>query len=149
MEEDTHSKFIKIIRGISGTGKSTLAHKLAEENSVEYTTVVETDMWFERYTGWEFNSSELKNAHMWCQLTVEKAMREGNSVIVANTFCKKWEFSRYIELAFKYDMSYMVIKCVGEFDNIHNVPLKILEQQKRKWEDFPNEIIYDGGNNSL
>ena len=102
-------KELFLLRGLPGSGKSTLAESLASgAGSVHF----ETDMYFMKDGNYNFDASELKNAHNWCRNEVEYAMQFGyrgnpvNSplakIIVSNTFTQEWEMKPYFEMAEKY-----------------------------------------------
>lgn len=57
-----------IIRGIPGTGKSTLAHKLVCDG--EYRAFFEADQYFMTESGYDFDPSKLHAAHAFCRTRV-------------------------------------------------------------------------------
>lgn len=120
-----------IIRGIPGTGKSTLAKKLTEH-------VYEADQFFiNADTGaYEFNPEKLDEAHRYCQTSVISAMAKKLPVIaVANTFTRRWEIEPYYRMA--NAMNYTVIEITltnAPFNNIHNVPVGTIMNMLNRWE---------------
>ncbi len=122
-------KNLILVRGISGSGKSTFAKLICNQH-------VEADMFFELNGKYKFDPSKLKQAHEWCKNKAEGWMKNGYNVVVSNTFSQEWEMQPYFELAKKY--GYMVHTLIKENrhegKNIHNVPEEKLEQMKNRFE---------------
>lgn len=129
-----------LLRGPSGTGKSTIARHL---HGVEYQRSCrvrhfESDQFFvDEDTGkYHFNIAKLSAAHKWNQLQVERAMLHGSPlVIVSNTFIAHWEMERYLEFAEEYKYERRLIRTPGPWDaetlfrrNKHNVPMDVLKR---------------------
>ena len=92
-----------VIRGLAGSGKSTIAREL--ENIYPGSVCCSADQFFlNTGTGeYQFDRSQLVHAHKWCQSKAEEACRSRvNMVIVDNTNVKKWEMVPYFKLADKY-----------------------------------------------
>jgi predicted kinase len=125
-------KHLFLLRGLPGAGKSTLAKSIIGLH-------VEADMYFVDKDGnYNFDSTQLKNAHNWCRRKVEKWMTELNEprIIVSNTFTQEWEMKSYYELAEQYDykvFSIIVENRHGGF-NEHGVPQEALEKMKNRFE---------------
>lgn len=84
-----------IIRGASGSGKTTYAQWLQDEGRIyDYH---EADRYFQNPflgTPYKFDPSKLKDAHAWCQKCVENDMKLYRHVAVSNTFTKWWRNHR-------------------------------------------------------
>jgi predicted kinase len=125
-------KVLYIVRGLSGSGKTTLAHTLTHN-------VFSADDYFTTHAGdYNFNPSELGDAHEDCQFNVEEAMSVGEveSIAVANTFSQTWEAKPYFELAEKYSYSPFVVECQNAFKNVHEVPQETIESMRGRWEQL-------------
>lgn len=141
-----------LIRGLPGSGKSTLAHKLVGHYLSSHTPVThyEADMYFCHGTEgrYEFDPSQLGNAHKWCQQQAEEALADKawkeRVVIVSNTFTQLWEMEPYMKAAEKYGHDVHVIRCTGDFGSIHGVPEKTLERMRARFEPCLGEAYYDG-----
>lgn len=141
-----------IIRGLPGSGKTTLATELAERAFKEGTRmmVVEADQFFSSSNGhrevYSFDARFLGAAHDECYGRAMRYLRAGYSVAVANTFSTNREISRYINGIQRcgLDTKVSVIKCVGQYNSIHNVPKRAIEKMKGRWEDFIGEIVFNG-----
>ncbi len=124
-------KQLFIIRGAPGSGKTTFAHKITP-------WVCEADDYFtNRGTGeYKFNKDKIKEAHTYCQFSVNTLMSLGHTPIaVSNTSIRRWETKAYKLLAEKYGYEVTEIKMLGKFDSEHNVPFETIERMKREWED--------------
>jgi predicted kinase len=122
-------KTLYIIRGLPGSGKTTLARELNA-------CVCEADDYFMDQDDYIFDATKLSQAHEWCRNSVKTAMLEGyNNIAVSNTFSRKWEFQPYIDLAKEYGYRVTEITLSGELhENIHNVPAEAIEAMRQRWE---------------
>ena len=126
-----------LIRGISGSGKTTHAKELIKENPT--LSHYEADMYFYRNGKYQFDPQKLKQAHNWCKTQTEIDLMFGKSVIVSNTFTQKWEMEPYIQLARKYDADIVIKKATGNYQNVHGVPDEVVEKMRSRWEDVESE----------
>jgi predicted kinase len=133
-------KILFIIRGVSGSGKSTFAKKIVGHDFL----VCEADKYFiDKETGeYRFDFSKIKDAHKFCQDTVETYMKDSlvndqfyREIAVANTFTQEWEMEPYFKLAKEY--GYTVFSIVVENRhggvNQHGVPEEKLEQMRNRF----------------
>jgi predicted kinase len=133
-------KILYIVRGCSGSGKTTFAKKLVGHDFL----VCEADKYFIDDDGnYNFDFTKIKDAHKWCQDTVETYMKDSmvndqfyREIAVSNTFTQEWEMKPYFELAKEY--GYKVFTVVVENrhggKNIHGVPEDKLEAMKNRFE---------------
>ncbi len=121
---------IIIIRGAPGAGKSTFAQKLRDSifhNCNRITAIFETDNFFVdsiNHRDYHFNTQLLSIAHAWNQGEVIRCCRDCPDVpvIVANTFCQKFELKPYFEIAQMFGRKVFVFTLYTEHDNVHGVP---------------------------
>jgi predicted kinase len=119
-----------LIRGIPGSGKTTLAKKLAAQiGAMHY----EADDFFIVDGEYKFNPKYLKEAHQHCFVHVREALKWAPSVIAANTFTQAWEIQTYLELVKKVGVSTRIIHCLGNYGSIHNVPAEKIEQMSARF----------------
>jgi predicted kinase len=124
-------KMIYLVRGIPGSGKTTLAKQLTSN-------VFEADHYFYDNDGnYNFIASEIKEAHKECQQYVGYAMESGiPKIAVSNTFTQEWELQPYYELAIKY--GYYVTSIIVENRhggaNKHGVPEDKIQLMKDRFE---------------
>ena len=137
LKENRNLKLI-LIRGISGSGKTTYAKRLMQEDPT--LSHYEADMFFYKDGKYNFDPSKLKDAHAWCKNKTEEDLRNGKSVIVSNTFTQRWEIEPYIELGKKYGADVLIKKTTGNYQNVHGVPPEALERMKSRWEDIDGEM---------
>ena len=122
-----------LIRGIPGSGKTTLAASLSKAwNFCHY----EADQYFTQESTGEyvFNPKYLEHAHRHCFLNTKEALEAGYSVIVSNTFTRKWEMESYQNLAASMGVQLSILICNNEFQNTHGVPEKKVRQMKERFE---------------
>jgi predicted ABC-type ATPase len=129
-----------IIRGIPGSGKSTVAAKIAEMLGCK---VWEADQYFMKDGEYQFDPSKLGAAHKACQLNVENDLVCGGSSIVANTNTTMKEMKPYLDMAEKHGADVLVVKCIGNWENVHGVPVQALERMLARWQDYDGEYVYD------
>ena len=128
-------KTLYIVRGVPGSGKSTFAKTLGG-------THFETDMFFMKDGEYKFEPSKIKEAHKWCQDSVEQAMLlnhttgENETIVVSNTFTQEWEIQPYYAMAEGWD--YRVFSIIVENRhggiNQHGVPKDKLQTMKDRFE---------------
>ena len=124
-----------LIRGLPGSGKSTMAkalHKAGFE-------------WFEADTyhlndegDYCFDPANVKAAHAWCQEETRKALESGKRVVVSNTFTRIWEMAPYFEMAKALGIEPNVLEAKGDWQNVHAVPTEVVDQMRARWEPLSN-----------
>ena len=128
-------KVLYIVRGIPGSGKSTFAKTLGG-------THFETDNFFMVDGEYKFDGSKIKEAHNWCQNSVNSAMILNNTaglnetIVVSNTFTQEWEMKPYYEMAdtYGYKVFSIIIENRHEGVNQHEVPDEILTKMRERFE---------------
>lgn len=125
-----NKKKLYIIRGLPSSGKTTLAHELAD-------FVCEADMYFYDGDEYNFDASELSEAHAFCQDLCLSYMNERRSrIAVSNTFTQEWEMQPYVEMAeqFGYEVTYIIVEGRHGNKNDHNVPEEVILKMKQRFE---------------
>ena len=125
-------KVLYIIRGLPGTGKSTLAHELTP-------WVCEADAFFTKLgTGeYKFDPAKLPEAHKYCEDLCRAYMQNPlvTRIAVSNTSSRLWEYEKYIAMAQWNGFRICEITLTGEsFGSIHNVPDEAVQRMKDCWE---------------
>lgn len=93
-------KKLIILRGISGTGKSTLARQIEKQHN---TKALGSDDFFMKGGKYVFDVSKLHDAHAWNRKRVQEAMSRGDPVVIVdNTNTQAWEMKPYVEDAYAH-----------------------------------------------
>ena len=124
-------KTLFIIRGLPGSGKSTVGDKVAGGYCFA------ADDFFDAYYDGKFIPHKIKDAHQHCFNNVEGAMCSGaETIAVANTFTQGWESEKYFDLARKH--GYMVHSVIVENTHgnksVHNVPSETINKMRKRFE---------------
>lgn len=106
-------KTLILMRGVSGSGKSTVAKQLANRLGG---TLFSTDDFFMKDGKYHFDQNLIAVNHQRNQARTEEAMSKGESpIIIDNTNSQAWEMKPYYELAQKYGYQ-IEIKQPGDQD---------------------------------
>lgn len=127
-----------ICRGIPGSGKSTFAKLLPGFEHLE------TDMYWHKNASKEylFDASKIHLAHKWCQDEVKQQLKWKKNIAVSNTFTTLKEFKEYEAIVKDLEVPMLVVKCVGTWKDVHNVPEEALVRMRGRWVDYPGELTY-------
>jgi predicted kinase len=123
-----------LVRGLPGSGKSTKAREIMDYRT-HAVAWCEADHYFITNGKYSYDQSRVSIAHRWCQKKAEDGMLQGHDIIVSNTFTTYAEMIPYFILAKDYGYRVEIIKCIGEFPNIHGVPDDVIQRMKDRWED--------------
>lgn len=123
-----------LLRGLPGSGKTTLAKLLQSSGLVAF--FVEADQFFEDAKGgYNFDPLKLGEAHESCQDQVKSCMAWGWNVCVSNTFTTEKELKPYLDMAKQY--GYTVISLVVENrhgnPSVHDVPEATLDKMQARF----------------
>jgi predicted kinase len=138
MEEKEYTGDLILLRGVPGSGKSSLGEIILRCPGSNSPDVLSADNFFIDDKGnYNFDSTKLKQAHNECQLKCAERMKlEISRIVVANTFTEKWEMDSYYEMAerYKYRVHTVIVENRHESKNVHGVPDEKLEQMKNRFE---------------
>lgn len=137
---------VLILRGVSGSGKSTVAREHAAEQILlgGKAVICSADDYFIRLGSYKFDPRLLPEAHAWCRGKAIGALEaEVDLVIIDNTNLCKWEYEPYEKMASDYGAECQIL-VVGQFDekaielyasrNLHGVPVEKIKQMAAKFQ---------------
>jgi predicted kinase len=113
-----------LIRGLPGSGKSTVAKKFTN------TRHIEADMYFGKH--YAFDPKKVVDAHNWCINETYDLLSDRVDVVVSNTFTTLEELRPYFEMAAIFGIVPTVILCQNSFQNVHGVPEEAVKKYKDK-----------------
>lgn len=124
-----------LLRGLPGSGKTTLAKLLSENNTYPVFSV--DDFFTNELTGeYIFNFQNNHLAYKQCQDLTNDAMQQGiTKVLVHNTFTMEWELEPYFKLAktFNYSLFVVTVENYHEHKNVHEVSDEQLKKMAEKY----------------
>jgi tRNA uridine 5-carbamoylmethylation protein Kti12 len=140
------NKTVIILRGIPGSGKSTVAKLIQSLGWLNQIRICSADDYFiDRQTNeYKWNPRLLGEAHEYCKQNFVKAIRnEIDIIIVDNTNIKHKDFCFYKEVARQNNYKTIVLTVGGNskkeikdsfYRNQHNVPEEKIEQMALNFE---------------
>ena len=120
------TKNLILVRGVSGSGKTTFVEEFIENVSLS----IATDDFFVLDGMYTFDPSYLAKYHQRCIDSVESEMESPSTegycnIVVHNTFTREWEMQPYFNLAEKYGYNVytIVVENRHKSESIHDVLL--------------------------
>jgi len=129
------NKTLFLLRGLPGSGKTTLANQLGG-------FLVEADRYFMEYGEYKFDASKLKEAHAWCRNQVKEWMETNDRgfdvprIVVSNTFTQEWEMKPYFDLAKEhgYTVFSLIVENRHGGKNVHDCPEETIAKMRERFE---------------
>jgi predicted kinase len=127
---------IILLRGLPGSGKTTLAKVLSENNTYPIYSI---DDYFTNAKSGKYNFDFSKNhlAYKQCEENTRLAMQSHVSkIFVDNTFTLEWEMEPYFKLAkeFNYQIHVITVENRSKTKNVHQISedqlIKMAEKYK-------------------
>ncbi|XP_031573521.1 NEDD4-binding protein 2-like isoform X2 [Actinia tenebrosa] len=143
----SHGKVLVLLRGLPGSGKTTLAQKLKGDG-----VILSTDDFFITNERYQFEQNDLAKAHEWNQKRAKDSMQRGVSpIIIDNTNMQAWEMRPYVSMAKRFGYEVMIKEPDTPWKwntkellkrNRHNVTLFSIQNMKERYEkDLTVEAI--------
>jgi hypothetical protein len=127
-----------LLRGLPGSGKTTLAGIILQWPATDKPDVLSADDYFVDEQGnYNFDRSKLKEAHNDCQVRCANKMKLDTSrIVVANTFTEEWEMEKYYEMAdrYNYRIHSLIVENRHNGENVHGVPEEHVEKMKKRFD---------------
>lgn len=143
----THRPTVIILRGIPGSGKSSLGRDIqavCKDRGVKC-VVCSADLFFETPRGYEFDVKKLDRAHKSSQETFRAATKDSRTrlIIVDNTNTQRWEYEPYETVAQRQGCAIEILEmhCPDAITsmhmgmrNSHGVPVPKVVSMHLRWE---------------
>jgi len=124
-----------ILKGVSGSGKTTFANLIAYPCCI----CCADDFFVDAHGNYNFDIAKLGLAHKVCQLKFDEAVKDPiiTNIVIANTNTKPADYKYYVEKAEKHGLtvSYVVLENRHGNKDIHNVPEETLVKQEQAIRD--------------
>jgi predicted kinase len=124
----TYKPELVLIRGLPGSGKSTMARAMTGFVHLE------ADMHMMINGVYQYDASKVADSHSQCKAQVREALGTDHNVVVSNTFSRAFEMADYLAIAKGLGVSVRVVEATGRWPNVHGVPQDRIEQMRRRWE---------------
>jgi predicted kinase len=153
-------KTLIILRGLPGSGKSTLIQKLEQDYKLKPTICSADDYWYNGKDkvpeNYKFDILKISKAHGYCKFRFLQAIKdEKELIIIDNTNIKFRDFKDYIVEAIKNNYKVICHSITGlsaeeSFKlNIHNVPLETCQNMIKSFHPIPENIEIENNVYSL
>ena len=120
-------KTLVLVRGLPGSGKSTIASYFKDFEHYE------NDQYFEKDGVYNYKAELAGEAAKDCLDRVTQAMERGVDIVVTNTFLTYWEYKNYYRAAQDHGYKVHKVLCQDEFGSVHNVPPDRMAQMKTRF----------------
>ena len=137
------TKTLYIIRGLPGTGKSTLGEKLADsymdyhptKGGLKIHSYAADDFFYDDQGVYNYVPQLISQAHQHCHDNVRDAMiSQAENICVCNTFTQAWEAEAYFKLCDDNKYTAVVLHCQTEFGNVHDCPQDKIDEMAARWD---------------
>lgn len=114
-------KYLIILRGVSGSGKTTFGNLIAGEDN----NIAADDFFYDKGGNYKWNPRALHHAHAYCENKVREKLSEGVPVVVvSNTTTLEKYVKQYTDIAQEYGYKSIVsvVEKRHDGENLHGVP---------------------------
>lgn len=138
MNTPNFNRVFLLLRGVSGSGKTTYADYLKSLFNTDFTRdciICTADEYFEQDGEYKFDPTKLGAAHKYCYDKFFNGLKANTElIIVANTSTRESECKPYLDAAraHGYTVFSLVVENVNGTKDVHNVPEETLNKQKQR-----------------
>lgn len=135
--ETSYKGDLILLRGIPGSGKTTLGEVILRTPNNQLKPLSADDYFIDEHGNYNFDSTKLKEAHNDCQQRCSHLMQNDvMKIVISNTFTQEWEMQPYYQMAerYNYRIHSVIVENRHEGINEHNVPEEKLLQMKNRFE---------------
>lgn len=135
------SKQLILIRGLPGSGKSTVARALVADGGLVFST---DDFWIGLDGKYRFNIEYIGDAHAWNRGRTDAACAAGESpIVIDNTNTTREEMSPFVAIALRYGYETSIVEPATPWRTdveechrrcSHGVSLEIIKKMAARWE---------------
>jgi predicted ABC-type ATPase len=132
-----YTKDLILVRGIPGSGKSTLGEVILYTPNNPLKPLSADDYFMDKEGNYNFDPTKIREAHNDCQQRCANLMMNSVvRVVVSNTFTQEWEMEPYFEMArrYGYRVHTVIVENRHGGSNVHGVPEDKLEIMKNRFE---------------
>ena len=129
-----HAPALILLRGLPGSGKSSLAKILSEQG--RYPVVSIDDYFTDSNGNYQFRFEENHLAYSICEEnTLEFIKHKNEKIFVDHTFTMDWEMEPYFKMAGEYGYNIFVVTVEnrGGYNNKHGVTTEQLQKMAEKY----------------
>lgn len=127
-----------LVRGLPGSGKSTMAREIAAGSNFRGPGMgyahLEADQFFYENGVYNFDASKLHQAHQRCLLNARTCLEGNQSCVVSNTFTTKKELKPYFDLALEFNIAPVVLLAQNVFGSVHGVPDETMKKMQERFQ---------------
>jgi hypothetical protein len=143
-EREEREVGLLVVRGLPGSGKSTLGREWMEREGGEGWLHYEPDHLFRDCGGrYRWDAQLWRQAEWFTRAMVDRALARGERVVVTDVLATVAEVAGYVELAKAHGATFRVVCSRRRFGSVHRVPVYVVERMREAWEDWEGEEVVE------